>query len=129
MSRLSTEFREPSSTNVKFPAMYSVVIPEATPSSNAEISIASGGEVDAAIGESVTCAQPSNIVAFPGTLNPLSVVSPPEVFTVAGPAHDVVAAFVIGTSNISSTRAPASLLRLFDMLSRIITDIMNELVS
>ena len=45
-----------------------------------------------------------------------------------GPAHEVVAAFVIGASSIRRTRAPASLLRLFDMLVRILVEIMNELV-
>ena len=51
------------------------------------------------------------IVAFPGALKPVRVVDPPEVFTVDGPAQEVVAAFVIGASSIRRTRAPASLLR------------------
>ena len=104
-------------------------MPDAVPFSSTKISITSPGVWEAAIGESVICAHPSIIVAFPGALNPVSVVSPPEVLTVDGPAHEVVAAFVIGASNISSTRAPASLLRLFDMLPRNIADIMNELVT
>ena len=87
------------------------MVPKLVPFSKTEMSISVAGVSDAAIGESVTWAQPSMIVAFPGALNPVSVVDPPAVFTVDGPAHEVVAAFVIGASSIRSTRAPASLLR------------------
>ncbi len=96
---------------MRFPSRYSVVVPELVPFSRTKMSISVAGVSDAAIGESVTWAQPSMIVAFPGALNPVSVVDPPAVFTVDGPAHEVVAAFVIGASSIRSTRAPASLLR------------------
>tara|TARA_B100000214_G_scaffold350392_1_gene304001 strand:- start:87 stop:368 length:282 start_codon:yes stop_codon:yes gene_type:complete len=93
------------------------------------MSIVSAGTNEAAIGESVRWAQPSRTVEFPGALKPVSVVELPEVSTELGPAHEVVAAVVMGANIIKSTRAPASLLRLYDMYGRNITDIMNELVS
>tara|TARA_S200000501_G_scaffold217329_1_gene203970 strand:- start:2851 stop:3264 length:414 start_codon:yes stop_codon:yes gene_type:complete len=92
------------------------------------MSIVSAGTNEAAIGESVTWTQPSRTVEFPGALKPVRVVELPEVSTVLGPAHEVVAAVVIGANIIKSTKAPASPLRLYDMYARNIVDIMNELV-
>ena len=41
---------------------------------------------------------------IPRALNPVGVVNPP-VFTVDGPAHEVVATFVMGAVSIRRTRA------------------------
>jgi hypothetical protein len=54
------------------------------------------------------------MVAFPGTWKP-ETVTDSSGFTVDGPDHEEVAAFVRGASNIRRTKAPASLLRSVDM--------------
>ena len=124
-SRLFKSFKVPSSIKVSLPLTWSVVVPDIVPFSITCMSIVSAGTNEAAIGESVTWTQPSRTVEFPGALKPVRVVEPPEGSTVLGPAHEVVAAVVIGANIIKSTKAPASLLRSYDMYTRNITDIMN----
>ena len=82
----------------------------------------------AAIGELVTWSHPSWTVAFPGTLNPVTVTDSPWGSTVEGPYQFAVPAVAIGARIIRSTIAPASLLRSAGMLPRVFRCNMNELV-
>ena len=83
---------------------------------------------ETAIGELVTCSHPSWMVAFPGTLNPVTVTESPWGSTVEGPFQFAVPAVAIGARIMRSTIAPASLLRSAGMLQRVFRSNITKLV-
>ena len=76
----------------------------------------------------MTCSHPSWMVAFPGTLNPVTVTESPWGSTVEGPFQFAVPAVAIGARIMRSTIAPASLLRSAGMLQRVFRSNITKLV-